>query len=143
MLGKIKAAGGTVHGAAVQALHQSGVRIPEASRLVVIVAGDEAGEDGAQLARTFQSLGYRVDALALILASNQRGSTVRTCASTLRVPYAEVKVAEFEDPYQVPRVLRALLEAPVPTGHAQVVRVSWVDKVMKTPLLGPDGQPQA
>jgi hypothetical protein len=139
MLAKIKAAGGTVHGAAVQALHGSGVRIPEGSRLIVIVAGDEAGEEGAQLGRTFTAFGYRVDAMALILASSQRGQTVRQCAAALRVPYAEVNVEQFEDPYQVPRVLRALLEAPVPAGITQPVHVSWVDKVMKTALLTADG----
>jgi hypothetical protein len=143
MLAKIKAAGGTLHGAAVQALHGSGVRIPEGARLCVIVAGDEAGEEGAQLARTFQAFQYRVDAMALILASSQRGSTVRTCAAALRVPFAEVDVKQFEDPYQVPRVLRALLEAPVPAGAALPARPSWVDKVMKTPLLGADGKQQA
>jgi hypothetical protein len=142
MLAKIKASGGTLHGAAVQALHGMGVRIPEAARLVVIVAGDEAGEDGGQLARTFQSFGYRVDAMALILASAQRGSTVRQCARTLQIPFAEVDVKQFEDPYQVPRVLRMLLEAPVPTGPAAAPRPSWVDKVMQTPLIGPDGKPQ-
>ncbi len=80
MLAAIKAAGGTMHGAAVQALHGMGVRIPESARLVVIVVGDEAGEDGAQLARTFRAFGYRVDAMALLLASAQRGPTVRGCA---------------------------------------------------------------
>jgi hypothetical protein len=142
MLAKIKAAGGTLHGSAVQALHGHGVRIPEGARLVVIVAGDEAGEDGAQLGRTFQAFGYHVDALALILASSQRGSTVRQCARSLQVPFAEVDVKQFEDPYQVPRVLRMLLEAPVPKGTPAAPKPSWVDKVMQTPLLGADGKPQ-
>jgi hypothetical protein len=144
MLAKIKATGGTLHGAAVQALHGNGVRIPDDARLIVIVAGDEAGEDGEQLARTFTAFGYRVEALALILASaSGRGSTVRRCAETLQVPFAEVDVAQFDDPYQVPRVLRALLEAPVPKDTSRATRPSWVDKVMKTPLLGPDGRPRA
>jgi hypothetical protein len=138
MLARITASGGTVHGSAVQALHGMGVRIPEGARLVVIVAGDEAGEAGAQMAQTFRTFDYRVDALALILASSQRGSTVRDCARAMQVPFAEVDVGTLEDPYQVPRVLRALLEAPVPAGA--VVRASWIDKIMQTPLIGADGR---
>jgi hypothetical protein len=146
MLGRISAAGGTIHGAAVRALHASGVRIPQSARLAVIVAGDEAGEDGVTLANTFRELGYRVAGLALIAAvASGRGNTVRTCAQALGVSFTEVDVEQFDDPYQVPRVLRAVLEAPVPTDFPQAVapRVSWVDKVMKTPLLGPDGRPHS
>jgi len=145
MLAKIQAGGGTMHGAAVRALHQSGVRIPDGARLAVVVAGDEAGEDGRQLANTFRELGYEVSGLGLIASVAQgRGTTVRTCAQVLGVPFAEVDVAQFDDPYQVPRVLRAMLEAPVPTGFAAAAppRKSWVDKVMQTPLLGPDGRPE-
>jgi hypothetical protein len=146
MLGKVSAAGGTVHGAGVRALHQAGVRIPAGAKLAVIVAGDEAGEDGVTLANTFRALEYQVAGLALICAvASGRGNTVRTCAQALGVSFTEVDVDQFDDPYQVPRVLRAILEAPVPTDFPWTVapRASWVDKVMKTPLLGPDGRPQA
>jgi hypothetical protein len=146
MLGKVSAAGGTSHGAGVRALHQAGLRLPAGAQLVVIVAGDEAGEDGEQLAQTFRDLGYPVAGMALICAVAQgRGTTVRTCAQALGVSFTEVDVAQFDDPYQVPRVLQAVLEAPVPTlfGHAAKPRRSWVDKIMNTPLLGPDGRPQA
>lgn len=132
MLGRIKAGGGTIHGAAVHALHRDGVRIPAEAKLVVIVAGDEAGEAGAQLAETFRSLGYRVDALALLLAG-QRGATVRDCAKVLAVPYSEVTVEQFDDPYHVPRVLRALLEAPV--SRAGAPGPGLVERVMRTKLL--------
>jgi hypothetical protein len=74
-----------------------------------------------------------------------RGTTVRDCARALNVPYTEVAVEQFDDPYQVPRMLQALLEAPLlaaPAGAVQVVapRVSLVEKVMRTPLLGADGR---
>jgi hypothetical protein len=49
------------------------------------------------------------------------------------VPFSEVDVAHFEDPYQVPRVLKALLDAPVASGAA--AQHGWVERVMKTPLL--------
>jgi hypothetical protein len=135
MLNGIKADGGTIHGAAVQALHRDGVRVPDGAKLIVIVVGDEAGESGAQLAQTFRQLGYKVDALALLLAGSPRGSTVRDCAKTLAVPYSEVTVAQFDDPYHVPRVLRALLEAPVSVVAAPIAGL--VEKVMRTKLLEP------
>jgi hypothetical protein len=132
MLAPLKADGGTIHGAAVQALHRDGLRVPEASKLIVIVVGDEAGESGAALGQTFKTLGYRVDAMALLL-SGTRGSTVRDCAKELKVPYSEINVAQFDDPYHVPRVLRALLEAPVAAVAAPTPGL--VEKVMKTKLL--------
>ena len=49
------------------------------------------------------------------------------------MPYSEVEVDQFDDPYQVTRVLKALLEAPVATGTARTA--GWVDKVLATPLL--------
>jgi hypothetical protein len=134
MLAGIKADGGTIHGAAVSALHRDGVRVPSEAKLIVIVVGDEAGESGAQLAQTFRALGYRVDAIALLLASSQRGSTVRDCARELHIPYSEIKVDQFDDPYHVPRVLRALLEAPV-AAAAGMPMPGLVEKVMKTKLL--------
>jgi hypothetical protein len=134
MLSGIKAVGGTQHSAGVRALHRAGVRVPEDAALVVIVVGDEAGEDGQNLARAFQDTGYRVDALALIVnVAAARGHTVRRCAAVMEVPFSEVAVEQFEDPYQVPRVLQTLLEAPVPSGGP--TRSRWLEKVMATPLL--------
>ena len=49
MLSGIQAAGGTQHSSAVQALHRAKVRVPEGAALLVIVVGDEAGEDGQNL----------------------------------------------------------------------------------------------
>ncbi len=142
LLAKLEAAGGTIHGSAVRALAQAGVRVPAGERLIVIVVGDEAGEDGAKLAETFRQCGYQPAALALIVsvAGGQfsRGMTVRQCAAALQAPFAEVEVAQFDDPYQVPRVLRALLDAPPPSAAVTApapVRATWVDRVMQTPLL--------
>ncbi len=138
MLASIKAAGGTIHGAAVQALNREGVVVPPSATLIVIVVGDEAGEAGESLAETFRRLGYRVGAMALLLSlapGAQRGSTVRDCARALRVPYSEVTVDQFDDPYHVTRVLRALIEAPV--AAAAVPTSALVEKVMATPLLEP------
>ena len=59
-------------------------------------------------------------------------TTVRDCARTLAVPFSEVKADQFDDPYHVTRVLRALLEAPVAAG---VPTPGLVEKVMTTKLL--------
>jgi hypothetical protein len=134
MLRDVRAAGGTVHAAAVWALHSAGVRIPDEAALVVMVVGDEDGEEPEVLAQGFRAAGYRVDALALIVSvAQRRGRTVRGCAAALGVPFSEVSVDQFEDPYQVPRVLTTLLEAPVPAGGPG--RSAWVEKVMATPIL--------
>jgi len=133
MLGGIGAAGGTVHGAALRALHQSGVTIPADAKLVAIVVGDEAGEAGAALAETFRAYRFVPNAIALLRSGDHRGATVRDCARALVVPFSEVRIDQFDDPYQVPRVLRALLEAPMLGASAP----GWGERVMKTPLLTP------
>ena len=135
VLKPINAAGGTIHGSGVHALHRDGVRVPAGSKLVVIVVGDEAGEAGDSLAQTFRQLGYTVDAIAMLVSGSPRGTTVRDCARALACPYSEVTVDQFDDPYHVPRVLRALLEAPVAAKASTTSGL--VEKVMKTPLLQP------
>ncbi|MFY1831335.1 vWA domain-containing protein [Myxococcus fulvus] len=133
MLAGLKASGGTTHAAGVHALHRDGMRVPEGAKLVVIVVGDEAGEAGDQFARAFRDVGFPVAAMALLVTvAGGRGNTVRTCASQLRVPFSEVNVDQFADPYQVPRVLKALLDAPTMPGASQS---GWVERVMRTPLL--------
>ena len=132
MLAPIKADGGTIHGAAVQALHRDGMRVPADAKLIVIVVGDEAGEQGTAFANTFRTLGYDVSAMAMIVAGTRGGTTVRDAARQMSVPFSEVTAAQFDDPYHVTRVLRALLEAPVAAG---VPTPGLVEKVMSTKLL--------
>ena len=109
------------------------------AKLIVFVVGDEAGEGGDQLAKLFRNLGYEVSAMALLLSLAQsaaRGTTVRTCAAQLEVPFSEVSVDSFTDPYQVPRVLKALLDAPAPQGlPGTAPKQGWVERVMSTKLL--------
>ncbi len=111
--------------------------MPEGARLIVIVVGDEAGEAGDQFARVFRETGYAVGALAMLVSvagNAARGNTVRSCAAQLKVPYSEVQVETFDDPYQVPRVLKALMDAPVPVGGGAAAH-GWVERVMRTQLL--------
>ena len=131
MLKPLKAGGGTMHLSAVRALNRDGLKIPSEAKLIVIVVGDEAGERGASLAQAFRQLSYNVDAMALIVSARYRGSTVRDAARDMHVPYSEVEVDQFDDPYHVPRVLKALLDAPVMRGASS----GLVEKVMATPLL--------
>jgi hypothetical protein len=131
MLAPLKGEGGTIHGAAVQALHRDGMRVPQGAKLIVIVVGDAQGEAGTSFAGVFRMLGYDVSAMAFLQAGGT-GSTVRDCARELRIPYSEIHVSQFDDPYHVPRVLRALLEAPVASG---VATPGLVEKVMATKLL--------
>ena len=135
MLSGINAGGGTMHGAAVRALYTAGVRIPLEARLLVVVVGDEAGESGSSLAATFTACGYKPAALALLInVATGRGTTVRDAARELGVGLSEITIEQFEDPYQVPRVLTTLLEAP---SLPRAPTSGWVEKVMATPLLAP------
>jgi uncharacterized protein (DUF58 family) len=136
MLASVTAGGGTLYSSALRALHRDGVRIPSTAKLVVIAVGDEDGEDGAQFARAFGELGYAVGAIALILnVVHRRGNTVINAARALGVPFSTVEIEQFDDPYQVPRVLQTILEAPSPSALPGVVVSGWVEKVMSTPLL--------
>jgi hypothetical protein len=136
MLEGVHAGGGTLHASGLAALFRDGVRIGDDTTLIVIVVGDEAGEDGHVFARAFGDFGYRPAALALIVSVDNvrgfgRGRTVRDASASLGVPYSEVQVEQFDDPYQVTRVLKALLDAPVLPGS----RSGWLDRVLTTPLL--------
>jgi hypothetical protein len=136
LLERVQAGGGTTHAAAVRALADDSVRLPAGATLVVIVVGDEAGEAGARFAASFAEYGFRPAAIALIVNVERvtwRGSTVRDAAAHLGLPFSEVAVEQFEDPYQVTRVLKTLLDAPVASTAAPVS--GWLDKVLATPLL--------
>jgi len=133
MLSGIRAEGGTLHSSAVHALRRSGVELPPDAKLVVIVVGDEAGEAGGNFAESFRRAGYDPSALALLVnVAVSRGTTVRDAALALDIPFSEVSVGQFDDPYQVPRVLQALLDAP---RSAPKKQFGWVERVMSTPLL--------
>jgi hypothetical protein len=138
VLDTVVAGGGTVHAAALRALNGDGVRVPAGSALVVIVVGDENGETGQAFAAAFTEYGYRPSALALIVNVERgwsRGTTVRDASAELGVPYSEVEIAQFEDAYQVTRVLKTLLDAPVADRPGAASVHAWLDRVLATPLL--------
>jgi hypothetical protein len=139
MLSGLHASGGTIHGAAVRALAKGGFVLPKGARLVVIVVGDEAGETGAELAKAFDDARLPPSALAIMLniaPGGQRGHSIRGCATHLRIPFHEITIEQFADPYQVPRVLKTLFEGVAPPVEAGAGGAGgWVEKVMGTPLL--------
>ncbi|NUO53792.1 MAG: VWA domain-containing protein [Polyangiaceae bacterium] len=136
MLAGIKAGGGTMHAAGARALHASGVRIPAGHRLLVVVVGDEAGEPGVTFGDTLKALGYSPGALAILInVSAVRGQTVRDAARHLGVGLSEITIEQFDDPYQVPRILSTLLETPAYAGGAGPRTTAWVEKVMATQLV--------
>jgi hypothetical protein len=137
MLRDIKASGGTTYGAGIAALHRDGLRVRPEAKLILICAGDEAGEAGDAFARVLVELGLRPAAIALIVSVSGmgRGQTVRGAAASLQVPFSEIDASAFEDPYQVPRALKAMLDAPVIAGGIAVVPSMWVETVLKTPIL--------
>lgn len=137
MLQPIKASGGTVYGAGVVALHRAGLRMREGARLIVIAAGDEEGEQGRSFADVLVQLGFKPAAFALILSCRgaHTGRTVRDASATLRVPYSEIDASAFEDPYQVTRALKAMLDAPVLKDGVMVASSAWLEKVLAQPLL--------
>ncbi len=135
MLSGIRAGGGTMHGAGARALYAAGVRIPAGARLLIVVVGDEAGESGAAFGDTLKALGYLPGALALLVnVSAVRGQTLRDCANHLGVGLSEITIDQFDDPYQVPRILSALLETPPAPGLPGVRTTAWVERIMATPL---------
>lgn len=135
MLQGISAGGGTSHAAAVQAFAREGVKVPPGASLAVIVAGDEAGESGDQLAQAFTTWGYSPAAFAVIACGGHRPNTVQGAAAALGRPYSVIQVEHFADPYQVPRALQTILEAPRAEATGGGVSSRWVDKVLATPLL--------
>jgi len=145
MLAGVVASGGTDHASGVRAIHRSGFRPKPGAHLIVIVAGDEGGESPTQFAASFEQCGYQVAAFGMIVALGPRygrGQTVKGAAQRMGVPFTEIDVSQFDDPYAVPRVLKALLEAPVlaaAPAQQRVARAGLVEKIMSSPLLAADG----
>jgi hypothetical protein len=133
MLKGIGASGGTLYCSAIDALHDSGVRVPADAGLIVFAVGDEAGESGELLAQHIRNAGYTPKAIAHIVnvaPNSARGTTVRRASEVLGLPYTEVKVEQFTDVYQVQRTLKAVLEAQ-PFRE----KGSMIEKIMQTELL--------
>lgn len=144
----IAAGGGTDYGAGVRVLQAHKPKADE--DVLFIFIGDEGhngiggghGGHGVHFAQAIQASGLNPMAIGLVpVVSPQygRANAVRTTAGVLGVPCLEIDQKVFEDPYAIPRTLRALIAA-TPVGQANVMaaapaRVSLVDTIMKTELL--------
>jgi Mg-chelatase subunit ChlD len=124
----IQAGGGTDYGAGVRALAGEKPREDE-DALFVVVGDEQAGAfDGA-----VEKSGLRPLAFGLVKVSGgETDRAVRETAQRLGVPCFCIDERTFDDPYAIPRTLRALIAAtPVERG----ARVSLVERILATELL--------
>lgn len=140
----ITAGGGTDYGAGIRALQGHKPKADE--DVLFIFVGDEGhngaggGHGGSDFVKSVQDSGLNPMAIGLVpVVSPQygRANCVRETAAKVGIPCFEIGAATFEDPYAIPRTLRALVAA-TPVGRTAAVapvRVTLVDTIMKTPLL--------
>lgn len=140
ILKNLCASGGTNHSVGFNAFSAMGVRKDPDEILILLVVGDEAGEQdfGPRIRQT----GLIPDAIGFVYnPAGTRGNTVRSASQNLQVPFSEVSVGDLKDPYQIPRFLRTLLDARVSavqtsTGFVQA-RFGFLDRISNIPLLVP------
>lgn len=144
----IAASGGTDYGAGIRALQGFKPKADEDTLFIFI--GDEGhngtggghGGHGVHFVQAVQASGLNPMAIGLVpVVSPQygRAMAVRTTAAMLGVPCFEIDQKVFDDPYAIPRTLRALIAA-TPVGQvnaaaAAPARFTLVDQIMKTDLL--------
>lgn len=137
-----RASGGTMYSEGVRALAKYQPKDEE--DVLYIFVGDEDGEDGSRLADVIRKTGHRPTAFAhLCILGNGwgggRGTTVRSAATHLKIPYFEIEQALFSDPYAV--TVLANLIASTPVGETTIrrpqapPRVTLVEQILQTPLL--------
>lgn len=133
----IRAGGGTNYGAGVMALSGHPPN-PDEDALMVFV-GDEQGYDFPQDVQR-SGLNPMAFGFVKVVGNMEQGYTAVTgTAVHLGIPCFTIDEATFEDPYAIPRTIRALVAAtPVGPPRAGVQareRVTLVDTILKTDLL--------
>lgn len=129
----IAAGGGTDYGAGVRVL-QGHKPKPEEDALFIFV-GDEEAQAFPDAVRTS---GLNPMAFGLIRMGRSNYRAVQDTASQLGIPCFMIDQATFQDPYAIPRTVKALVAAtPVGqvVGQAPRVRVTLVDQILQTELL--------
>jgi len=131
----IHAGGGTHYAQGVKALAHHKPKADE--DLLMIFVGDEECSH-PHFVPTLQGAGLKPMAFGLIKPRGN-GSVVRTTAAMLGIPCFEIKKDTFNDPYAIPRTIKALVAAtPVgvtPTAERVKPRVTLVDTILKVDLL--------
>jgi hypothetical protein len=134
----IKAEGGTDYGSGVMALRK--YKPAEGTDLIMIFVGDEDAPTNKEFSRAVRDSGLNPVAFGLIPVPSPeygRASCVRDTAAKLGIPCFEIDEKTFDDPYAIPRTMRALIAA-APVGVAAMkaaTRVSLVDTILATELL--------
>ncbi len=147
MLSALQSGGGTDQKTAVNVLAAAGVRKQPGEILILLVIGDESDygdRDGSLTAALLRNTGLLPDAVGLIFnqGNESRGQAVRGTASHLRVPFNDVAVEALKDTYQIPRVLRGLLDAPVVASATTQARFGLLERISAVPLLEPPVVPK-
>jgi hypothetical protein len=134
----IDASGGTDYGAGVRALEH--IKPKPGSDTLFVFIGDEQAH---VFANAVQRSGLNPMAFGLVRVVapgwGDNGTAVRQTAAQLDIPCFQIDPSTFDDPYAIPRTIRALVAA-TPVGQAAVgrpavQRVTLVDQILKTDIL--------
>jgi hypothetical protein len=130
----IMAGGGTDYGSGVKALQKYQPAADEDSLFIFV--GDE---EASRFTVAVQQSGLRPMAFGFLKVRDPgpRWDAVTGTAAELGIPCFMIEEQTFEDPYAIPRTIRALVAAtPVGvTRQAAVPRVTLVDTILQTELL--------
>jgi hypothetical protein len=129
----ISAGGGTDYGAGVKALKHYK---PAADETVVFLfVGDE---EAGSFTDDVRASGLNPSAFGFVKVRNSAlYRAVQDTADELGIPCFMVDERTFEDPYAIPRTIRALIAStPVGKGQkAQIARISLTETILQTELL--------
>lgn len=132
----VSAGGGTSHGRAVRALVQHPPKPDEDSLFIFVGDQEESGDFAAEV----QMSGLRPMAFGFLEVRKARGysAAVTDTAARLGVPCFRIDPDTFDDPYAIPRTIRALV-ASTPVGTVSTGplprRQTLVEQILKTELL--------
>jgi hypothetical protein len=121
--------GGTDYGAGVRALSHHRPE-PEEDVLFVFVGDEEASAFASAVTKSNLS----PLAFGLVRVRNSPCRAVQDTAVELGIPCFLIDERTFEDPYAVPRTVRALVAA-TPVGRAPARQMALVDRILATDLL--------
>lgn len=148
----VTAGGGTDYGAAVQFCGRNHRPKDDEDVLFIFIGDEDSRPRGyfAGEAKTFEAQvrasGLNPMAFGLLRITSMtffhgqpmvEGKVVRNTAAKLGVPCFQIDEATFDDPYAIPRTIRALVAA-TPVGYEGVketARVTLVDQILQTELL--------
>ena len=132
----VTAGGGTDYGAGVHCLF-SKYRPQDDEDVLVIFFGDEDAMSFAAAFRRVRATPMAFGFVKVMGRLSRPNQAVRQTAAELGIPCFMIDEKTFDDPYAIPRTIRALVAAtPVGAGaQAAAPRVTLVDTILKTELL--------